>query len=100
MTVCAVQYVGLTPGNIFDMSCVDQIDPEAPGLKNMIKRDPEDSGGFHGHGIDSPSLQPICQAVQFAGKRLKRLHWLRVAIGWYGPVMFFAPDVNSSCIQV
>jgi len=96
----AVQYVGLAPGSILDMSCVDQIDLETAGLKDLVKRDPVDSGGFHGYGIDSASLQPIGQVVQIAGERFELSHWLRIAIRWHGYVMFLAADVNAGSIEV
>jgi hypothetical protein len=48
-----VEYVGLTARNMMDMLSVDQMNFNTPSFKDLEKRYPIDSRGFHRDGVDA-----------------------------------------------
>jgi hypothetical protein len=76
----AVLHVALAAGDGFDVTGVDELHLEAPGLKDLEERDPVDPRGLHGDGVDPTLLEPIGQPLEIGGEALKAAHGLRIAV--------------------
>ena len=100
----AIQAISLrTTGDIFHLPGVDETDGEPAGLKDLIERNPLDTGRFHRHGRHPAFRQPVGNGMQITRKRAK---FPDVVLLLLHPVWgdtdphFFRCHVNSSSIQV
>src|SRR5438034_6987128 len=78
------EHVRLAPGNVMHMLSIDQMNFNTPRFQNLKQWYPVHSGGFHSHRVHTTLLQPVRQSMKILGKRRKRSHRFRIAIGGYG----------------
>jgi hypothetical protein len=92
--------VGLAPWQIADMPRVDQLHRDAPRLKDLVDRNPEDSRRFERDGRDATRHQPVGEPMEIRRERAKRLHGMVVAIGRHGDDVHRAAAVNPRCVRI
>ena len=62
------------------MAGVDQADLQSVSLQHLKKRNPVNSGRFHGDGLGLASLEPLAQGLQIAGQHPEAAHRILIAI--------------------
>src|SRR6059036_161104 len=94
-----IEHVRLAPGNVMHMLSIDQMNFNTPRFQNLKQWYPVHSGGFHSHRVHTTLLQPVRQSMKILGKRRKRSHRFRIAIGWYGDKNLRRSDVDTTGIR-
>jgi hypothetical protein len=78
---------------VFDVTGVDQKEPQPPRFQQFKQRDLVDPGGLHCHRVDPVLNQPIRQGVQVRGESAKTAHRFLISVRRYGDPDFPAADV-------
>ena len=91
----AVRDVRLTAGNVFHVVGIDEEDFKAPRFEDLEQRNPIDTSGLHGHGLDTTLFQPVGQLQQLGGKGRESAHGVRDSIGRHGDINLAGSDVDS-----
>src|SRR5881296_2174893 len=94
-----IEHVRLAAGNVMHMLSIDQMNFNTPRFQNLKQRYPVHSGGFHSHPVHTTLLQPVRQSMKILGKRGKRSHRFRIAIGGYGDKNLRRSDVDTTGIR-
>jgi hypothetical protein len=71
-------------------------DLQATRLQHFVGGDPINPGRFHDHGLGAGRHQPVCHALQIAGKRLESLDGFIAQVGTDRCDMESRADVDAS----
>jgi hypothetical protein len=96
----AVVDVSLAPRNVLGMAGVDQANLKAVFLQHLKKRNPVNSGRFHGDRLDLAPLEPFAQGDQIASKHSETAHGIFVPILRHGHPMRIGSYIDSSSVEV
>jgi hypothetical protein len=96
----AIGHIALASGDSLDVSCVDEEDLDSALFEDLVEGDPIDPRGLHGDGVDAAGLEPVGQCDEFVCEALELTHGLLVPIFGNRDPVAFAPDVDSSGVEV
>ena len=92
--------VAFAPGDVFDVTGVDEQHLQPARFKNVVDRDPVDPGGFHGDGGDLAGDEPVGEAVEVGGEGPEGLDRRGVSIGGDGHIVLGGATVDAGDIDL
>src|SRR6266446_9672717 len=91
--------IALPTWNVPYILRIDQVHFKTTAFKNLVKRNPVHSRGFHRHGADLAFGQPVGQSIQVLSERWEPAYRLRITVRRYRNKDLFCPDVDSRGIR-